>query len=64
MCNDYRLLERVPPETLFPYVLSPEGIPNFQPREDIRITDRAPILRAATGQPGQSARGTMTIWRS
>lgn len=52
MCNDYRLLERVPAETLFPYVLTPEGIPNFEPREDIRITDRAPILRAATGQPG------------
>jgi putative SOS response-associated peptidase YedK len=47
MCNDYRLLERVPAETLFPYVLAPEGIPNFEPREDIRITDRAPILRAA-----------------
>ena len=30
----------------------PEGIPNFEPREDIRITDRAPILRAATDQPG------------
>jgi putative SOS response-associated peptidase YedK len=52
MCNDYRLLERVSPETLFPYVLAPEGIPNFEPREDIRITDRAPILRAATEQPG------------
>ena len=42
MCNDYRLIERVPAETLFPYVLYPEGIPNFEPREDIRITDRAP----------------------
>jgi putative SOS response-associated peptidase YedK len=52
MCNDYRLLERVPAETLFPYVLAPEGIPNFEPREDIRITDRAPILRAATNEPG------------
>jgi putative SOS response-associated peptidase YedK len=52
MCNDYRLLERVPAETLFPYVLAPEGIPNFQPREDIRITDRAPILRMATDTPG------------
>jgi len=49
MCNDYRLLERVPAETLFPYVIAPEGIPNFQPREDIRITDRAPILRAPPG---------------
>jgi putative SOS response-associated peptidase YedK len=23
----------------------PEGVPNFEPREEIRITDRAPILR-------------------
>jgi len=52
MCNDYRLLERIPAETLFPQLLSPEGIPNFEPREDIRITDRAPILRAATSTPG------------
>ena len=52
MCNDYRLIERVPAETLFPYVLYPEGIPNFEPRDDIRITDRAPILRAATDRPG------------
>jgi putative SOS response-associated peptidase YedK len=52
MCNDYRLLERVPAETLFPYVLAPEGMPNFEPRADIRITDRAPIIRAATDKPG------------
>jgi putative SOS response-associated peptidase YedK len=52
MCNDYRLLERIPAETLFPQLLSPEGIPNFEPRADIRITDRAPILRAATAAPG------------
>ena len=52
MCNDYRLLARVPVETLFPHVLAPEGIPNFEPRADIRITDRAPILRAATARPG------------
>jgi putative SOS response-associated peptidase YedK len=52
MCNDYRLLERVPAETLFPYMLYPEGIPNFEPRDDIKITDRAPVLRAATSQPG------------
>jgi len=52
MCSDYRLLERVPVENLFPALLSPEGIPNFEPREDIRITDRAPILRAASGQAG------------
>jgi len=52
MCSDYRLLERIPAETLFPGLLHPEGIPNFEPREDIRITDRAPILRAASGQSG------------
>jgi putative SOS response-associated peptidase YedK len=52
MCNDYRLLERVPAEDLFPTLLYPEGIPNFEPRDDIRITDRAPILRAATDRPG------------
>jgi putative SOS response-associated peptidase YedK len=52
MCNDYRLLERVAAEMLFPDVLAPEGIPNFEPREDIRITDRAPILRASTETPG------------
>jgi putative SOS response-associated peptidase YedK len=52
MCNDYRLLERVPAEDLFPALLYPEGIPNFEPRADIRITDRAPILRAATGATG------------
>src|SRR5690242_15807333 len=52
MCSDYRLLERVPVEALFPFLLHPEGIPNFEPREDIRITDRAPILRAAGGGAG------------
>jgi putative SOS response-associated peptidase YedK len=52
MCSDYRLLERVSAEDLFPALLHPEGIPNFEPREDIRITDRAPILRAASGQSG------------
>ena len=56
MCNDYRLLERVPAEMLFPDLIAPEGIPNFEPREDIRITDRAPILRAATGKEPARAR--------
>ena len=52
MCSDYRLLERVPVEELFPNLLHPEGIPNFEPRADIRITDRAPILRAASDRQG------------
>jgi putative SOS response-associated peptidase YedK len=52
MCSDYRLLARVPVETLFPGLLHPEGIPNFEPRDDIRITDRAPILRGAAAGAG------------
>jgi putative SOS response-associated peptidase YedK len=45
MCNDYRLIERVPAEELFDGLETPEGMPNFEPRSDIRITDRAPIVR-------------------
>ncbi len=56
MCNDYRLLERVPAEDVFAgfgmTLAYPEGIPNFEPREDVRITDRAPIVRAVSGRPG------------
>jgi putative SOS response-associated peptidase YedK len=52
MCNDYRLIERVPAEELFDGLETPEGMPNFEPREDIRITDRAPIVRiGAAGAP-------------
>lgn len=50
MCNNYRLAERVPAEELFTDLATPEGIPNFEPRQDIRITDRAPIIRV--GQAG------------
>lgn len=50
MCSDYRLIERVPAEELFDGLRAPEGLPNFEPREDIRITDRAPIVRI--GQAG------------
>ena len=52
MCNNYRLIERVPAEALFTELATPEGMPNFEPREDIRITDRAPIIRLGqTGAP-------------
>jgi putative SOS response-associated peptidase YedK len=52
MCNNYRLIERVPAEMLFSALATPEGMPNFEPREDIRITDRAPIVRVGrTGLP-------------
>jgi putative SOS response-associated peptidase YedK len=56
MCNDFR--SRVEAGTVgqdfselrIP-LLFPEGIPNLEPRDDIRITDRAPIVRwnAAAG---------------
>jgi putative SOS response-associated peptidase YedK len=45
MCSNYRLIERVPAEELFAGLETPEGMPNFEPRADIRITDRAPIVR-------------------
>ena len=53
MCNLYRL-EKAPDaildlaRRLGQEVLFPEGVPNFEPR-DVRITERAPILRAARG---------------
>lgn len=56
MCNLYRLekgaeaIRRAFAERQVPLTF-PEGIPNFQPR-DIRITDPAPIIRAATDTPG------------
>lgn len=54
MCNDYR--SRVELGTIgqelnelrIPLVF-PEGAPNLEPRDDIRITDRAPILRWSDG---------------
>jgi putative SOS response-associated peptidase YedK len=50
MCNNYRLTERVDAAEIFTELATPEGMPNFEPREDIRITDRAPIIRVgATG---------------
>ncbi|MFP5296990.1 MAG: SOS response-associated peptidase family protein [Alphaproteobacteria bacterium] len=54
MCNDYR--SRVELGTIgqefsdlrIPLVF-PEGAPNLEPRDDIRITDRAPLLRWGEG---------------
>ena len=58
MCNDYRIrveldaLERLVSEMRI-RLLFPEGRPNMEPRDDVRITDRAPILRAAAAdEPG------------
>jgi putative SOS response-associated peptidase YedK len=52
MCSDYRTrVELIGVERALAQAgiaLSfPEGRPNFEPRDDVRITDRAPILRAS-----------------
>lgn len=57
MCNDYR--SRVELGTIgqefnqlrIP-LRFPEGLPNLEPRDDIRITDRAPIVRASAAEAG------------
>jgi putative SOS response-associated peptidase YedK len=56
MCNDYRvrrdlaeLERRLAVERL--RLVFPEGRPNFEPRDDVRITDRGPILRTGS-DPG------------
>ena len=55
MCNLYRM-EKAPDaiarlaRELGREVRFPGGVPNFQPR-DVRITERAPILRAASAEP-------------
>jgi len=54
MCNDYRY--RLPAERLVEEFREiriplrfPKGIPNIEPRDDIKITDTAPIVRFADG---------------
>ena len=52
MCNDYRLTQDIETirgdfEDMRVRIRFPEGIPNLQPRDDVRITDMAPIVRAA-----------------
>ena len=57
MCNDYRLRRltldwiRKDFSDIRIEIRFPEGIPNLEPREDVRITDVAPIVRAAN-EPG------------
>jgi len=55
MCNLYCLQKA--PDTIIALARElgrefafPEGVPNFEPR-DVRITDRAPILRRSPAQP-------------
>lgn len=69
MCNNYR--SRVELGTIgqefnqlrIP-LRFPEGLPNLEPREDIRITDRAPIVRwsASTGGDDGSAELLQRRW--
>ena len=47
MCNDFR--NRIPLDALrdgFPDLETPGGAPNLQPRDDLRITEAAPVVRA------------------
>ncbi len=55
MCNDYRLTVELASvieefEHLKIKIRFPEGRPNIKAREDIRITDTAPIVRTAEGE--------------
>ena len=57
MCNDYRL--EVGTSKIFEdfadlkiKIRFSEGAPNIQARQDIKITDTAPIVRTVEGEPG------------
>jgi putative SOS response-associated peptidase YedK len=55
MCNDYRLkldIDRIREDfsDIRIRIRFPEGVPNMEPREDIKITDTAPIVRAAVDE--------------
>ena len=63
MCNDYRLnvdLDTIAGDfsDLKIKIDFPEGAPNVQPRDDIKITDVAPIIR-----PSADARGAELVQR-
>lgn len=59
MCNDYRLEVGIASiledfDDLEINIETPEGIPNVEPRADIRISDTAPIVRSAgAGRGGE-----------
>lgn len=57
MCNDYRLTVELASvieefEQLKIKIRFPEGRPNIEAREDIKITDTAPIIRGVEGERG------------
>ena len=52
MCNAYR--NRIPVDLFraaIPGLQFPGGAPNLEPRDDIRITETAPIIRSGEGAP-------------
>lgn len=56
MCNDYRVkvdIEKIRESfsEIRVKIRFPEGIPNMEPRDDVRITDVAPIVRLAGDEP-------------
>jgi putative SOS response-associated peptidase YedK len=57
MCSDYRIRAELGPiegtfsQTRIP-LRFPEGRPNIEPRDDVRITDRAPIIRMSPSEEG------------
>ena len=58
MCNDYRLMVDVASiveafADLKINIRFSEGLPNVQAREDIKITDVAPIIRTVDGMRGE-----------
>lgn len=57
MCNDYRLEIEIASiledfDELEINIETPEGIPNVEPRTDIKISDTAPIVRGIEGRRG------------
>lgn len=57
MCNDYRLLIDIASiaedfDGLKIKIKMPEGTPNVPAREDIKMTDMAPIVRSVEGERG------------
>jgi len=64
MCNDYRV--KIPPagyvegfsQLKLPFKWATGGPPNLEPRDDVRITETAPVVRWA----GDAAELTMLPW--
>src|SRR5262249_51940609 len=59
MCNDYRLKADMTSiiddfAGLQIKIRFPEGAPNIEARDDIKITDVAPIIRTVDGSPGEA----------